>query len=121
MTGKLQVEIWSSNSYGLARRKLLRCEPMSSMYKTLSPGAIGVRADTLEAGLTAAKIGGFDGLEFPAAQVADRVDQRGPDAVKKMFIDAAVRPAAFGLPVDWRTTEESWRRDLEKLPRLARA
>src|SRR5213083_491017 len=91
------------------------------MYKALSPGAIGVRAETLEAGLAAARSGGFEGLEWPAAQVADVVDQRGAQAIKKMFADARIRPAAFGLPVDWRTTDENWRRDLEKLPRLAQA
>jgi sugar phosphate isomerase/epimerase len=41
--------------------------------------------------------------------------------VKKLFADARIRPAAFGLPVDWRTSEENWRRDLEKLPRLGKA
>src|SRR4051794_21905426 len=91
------------------------------MYKTLCPWAIGVKADTLEAALAAARTGGFAGLEISAAQVADVIDQRGADAVKKMFADAAIRPAAFGLPVDWRTSEENWRRDQEKLPRLAAA
>jgi sugar phosphate isomerase/epimerase len=91
------------------------------MYQTLSPGAIGVKAATLEEGLQAARVGGFEGLEFPAAQIADLIDQRGASAVKKMFTDAGIRPAAFGLPVDWRTTEDNWQRDLEKLPRLAQA
>jgi sugar phosphate isomerase/epimerase len=91
------------------------------MYKTLSPWAIGVKSDSLEAALAAAKTGGFDGLEVSAGQLADLVDQRGAATVMKMFADARVRPAAFGLPVDWRTTEENWRRDLEQLPRLAKA
>jgi sugar phosphate isomerase/epimerase len=91
------------------------------MYKTLSAGAIGVKTSSLEEGLGAARVGGFEGLEFPAGQVADLVDQQGADAVKKRFTDAGIRPAAFGLPVDWRTTEENWRRDLEKLPRLAKS
>src|SRR5215212_2576319 len=91
------------------------------MYKTLSPGAIGVKAPSLEEGIQAAKVGGFAGLEVAAAQLADAVDQRGAEAVNKLFADARIRPAAFGLPVDWRTTDENWRRDLEKLPRLAKA
>jgi sugar phosphate isomerase/epimerase len=91
------------------------------MYKTLSPGAIGVKAESLEAALAAAKTGGFEGLEVAAWQLADVVDQRGAVAVKKMFADARIRPAAFGLPVEWRKTEEVWRGDLEKLPRLAKA
>jgi len=91
------------------------------MYKTLSPGAIGVKMTTLEEGLSAAKVGGFEGLEIPVGIVADLIDNQGADAVKKMFADAAIRPATFGLPVDWRSTDENWRRDLEKLPRLAKA
>ena len=91
------------------------------MYKTLSPHAIGVKMDSLEAGLLAAKTGRFQGLEVPAAMLANAVDQHGAGAVKKLFADAPIRPAAFGLPVDWRTSEENWRRDLEKLPRLCKA
>jgi sugar phosphate isomerase/epimerase len=91
------------------------------MFKTLSPGAINVSVKNLHEGLAAAKVGGFDGLEFNVAEVADLVDQHGAEAVKKLFADAKVRPAAFGLPVDWRTSEENWRRDLAKLPRFAKA
>src|SRR5580765_5176200 len=91
------------------------------MYKTLAPGAIGVKMTTLEEGLAAAKVGGFEALEIPVGIVADLIDNQGVDAVKKMFAAAAIRPATFGLPVDWRSTEENWRRDMEKLPRLAKA
>src|SRR4051812_29839679 len=91
------------------------------MYKTLSPGAIGVKASSLQEGLSAARIGGFEGLEFSPSEIADFVDQHGAEAVKKTFADAGVRPACFGLPVDWRTSDQNWRRDLEALPRLAKA
>jgi sugar phosphate isomerase/epimerase len=91
------------------------------MFKTLSPGAIQCKPATLDDALALAGAGGFDGLEINASQVADLVDQHGADAVKRKFADSNIRPAAFGLPVDWRTTEENWRRDLEKLPRLAKA
>lgn len=91
------------------------------MYKTLGPGAIGCKPANLDAGIALAKLGGFDGLEIPVAEVADLVDSIGAEAVKRKFASANIRPAAFGLPVDWRTTEENWRRDLEKLPRLAKA
>jgi sugar phosphate isomerase/epimerase len=91
------------------------------MFKTLSPGAINVTAKNLGDGLSAARIGGFSGLEFSAAEIADLVDQKGADEVKKIFAGAGIRPAGFGLPVDWRTTEENWRRDLARLGRLAKA
>src|SRR4051812_45955333 len=91
------------------------------MFKTLSPGAINVTTKNLSEGLAAAKVGRFDGLEVDIAEIADLVDQEGAGAVKKMLAEADIRPAAFGLPVEWRTTEENWKRDLAKLDRYARA
>ncbi len=91
------------------------------MYKTLAPGAINVTTKTLAEGLAAAHTGGFTGLEFPVATIADLVDQHGATGVKKMYADAGIRPAAFGLTVDWRTSEENWKRDLAKLDRYAKA
>ena len=91
------------------------------MFKTLSPGAINVTTKNLAEGLTAAKTGGFTGLEINVGEIADLVDQQGAAAVKKIFADAGIRPAGFGLPVDWRTTEENWKRDLAKLGRYAKA
>ena len=66
-------------------------------------------------------LAGFEGLEFPVAAIADLVDQHGAAGVKAMYADAGVRPAAFGLSVDWRTSEENWKRDLGKLDRNAKA
>lgn len=91
------------------------------MYKTLSPGAIGVKPRDLEEAISFAHQGGFGGLEFSAAEVADLIDQHGADHVKGLFSDAGIRPAACGLPVDWRTSEANWRASLEQLPRLAAA
>ena len=92
-----------------------------AMFKTLSAGAINVTTKNLDEGLKAARTGGFQGLEFSVGEIADLIDQQGGDAVMTRFIDAGIRPAAFGLPVDWRTSEENWRRDLARLPRLAKA
>ena len=91
------------------------------MFKTLSTGAIGCNPPTLKAALGLAKLGGFGGLEIHAPAIADQIDREGADAVRKAFADAGIRPAAFGLPVDWRTTEENWRRGLDQLPRCAKA
>ena len=91
------------------------------MYTCLSPHAINVQANDIDQALAAARIGGFEGLEIPAAHVADLIDQQGVDAIRKKFTDAGVRPAAFGLPVEWRQDESRWRGDLEKLPRAAKA
>lgn len=91
------------------------------MYKCLSPSAIGVKADDLPHGLKMARVGRFQGLEFRAPDVAELIDRQGASAVKKLFTDAALRSAAFGLPVEWRKDEARWRTDLEQLPRLAKS
>lgn len=49
------------------------------------------------------------------------IDGIGVDAVKKMFADAGVRAGGWGLPVEWRQSEEKWRGDLEGLGRAAKA
>lgn len=87
------------------------------MVKTLSAGAIGISAATLTEGLAAAKSVGFEGLEFNPAEVA----LLGPAQVEDMFEAAGVNPAGFGLPVNWRQDEDTWRGDLANLPELARA
>ena len=91
------------------------------MFKTLAPHAIGVSAPDLPSALRAAKIGGFKGLEMWGPSIADLVDQHGAPAVRKMFDDGGIIPAGWGLPVDWRTTDENWKRDLGSLPRIAKA
>ncbi|MBW3621800.1 MAG: sugar phosphate isomerase/epimerase [Armatimonadetes bacterium] len=91
------------------------------MYRCLSPGAIGVKAD-LEEGLRLAKLGGFGGLEVGIGDIARRIDEQGQSAVLDLFREAEILPGAWGLPVDWRTPDESkFEADLEKLPRLAAA
>lgn len=91
------------------------------MYSALSPGVIGVRTDSIESGIAAAKKHGFSGLEIDARHIADRVESDGADAVKELFESAGIVAAGWGLPTDWRSTDENWKRDLAELPRLAAA
>jgi sugar phosphate isomerase/epimerase len=91
------------------------------MYKALSPTAVGIRPNSLQEAIDLAAKAGFAGVEFNAAEVADLADQHGLDHVRDMFSDAGIRPAGWGLPVDWRGEESKWREDLERLPRLAKA
>lgn len=91
------------------------------MFKGLSPGAIGVRANNLDEALAAAKTGGFGGVEFNPSEIADLIAAQGADAVRARFTDSGIKPAGWGLPTDWRGTEENWRAGLDALPRLAEA
>jgi sugar phosphate isomerase/epimerase len=91
------------------------------MYKGLSPGAIGVRTGSLLEAIAAAHQHRFGGVEFNASEVANLIEQEGAETVCSLFDSVGVRAAGFGLPTDWRTTEENWRKGLEELPRLAKA
>jgi sugar phosphate isomerase/epimerase len=91
------------------------------MYKALSPGALGIKVNSLQEAIDLAKAAGYGGVEFNAAEVADLIDSHGADHVKSMFADAGLKPAGWGLPTDWRNEEEKWRAGLDELPRLAKA
>jgi sugar phosphate isomerase/epimerase len=91
------------------------------MYKALSPHAIRVQANTLADAISAARRHGYGGTEFNIREVADLVDAHGADAVRAMFADAGIKPAGWGLPVDWRGDDATWRKGLDELPRLAAA
>ena len=66
------------------------------MFKALSPGAIGVRADTLVEALAAAKTGGFGGVEFNPYEIADLIAAEGADTVRARFTDAGIKPGGMG-------------------------
>ncbi|MGI4788528.1 MAG: sugar phosphate isomerase/epimerase family protein [Janthinobacterium lividum] len=91
------------------------------MYKGLSPGAIGVKTPTLEDALAAAKIGGFGGVEINPGEIADLIEAHGKNAVVAKFTEAGIKPAGFGLPIEWRGSEDAWKAGLNDLPRLAEA
>jgi sugar phosphate isomerase/epimerase len=91
------------------------------MFKALAPGAVNVKAATLQEAIALAGRHGFGGVEFNPREVADLVDARGAEAVKGMFAAGGVRPAGCGLPVDWRGDEEKYHAGLADLPRLANA
>ena len=101
--------------------KIVRQRIGEKMYKALSPGAINVRANDLQSAIQSARIGGFGGVEFNPSEIADLIEGHGANFVRDMFEKSGIRPAGFGLPLDWRGDEEAWKKGLEALPRLAQA
>jgi sugar phosphate isomerase/epimerase len=91
------------------------------MYAGLSPGAIGVSAPNLHAALEAARMGGFDGVEFNPAEIADLIDAEGAAQAKARFEAAGIKPCGFGLSVEWRGEEDAFRASLARFPRLVEA
>ena len=74
------------------------------MYKTLSPGAIGLSPENLDSALILASVGGFQGLEVNVGEIADLLEKEGAITVRERFTVAGIRAAAWGLPIDWRSS-----------------
>ena len=86
------------------------------MFTSLSPGAIGVKVDSLQQGLALAARHDFDGYHFGIGE-AHRL---GPAHVQDLAEEAGVRLSAFGFPLDFRGDETAFEADLAALPALAR-
>jgi sugar phosphate isomerase/epimerase len=91
------------------------------MYKGLSPGAIGVTAKNVAEAIADAQLAGFAGVEVNINEIADLIDIEGAKKVRSYFANSNVVPCGFGLPVDWRGSEEAWKAGLVGLERLAHA
>ena len=89
------------------------------MFKNLSPGNIGLKANFQQA-LDLAKRYGFGGIDAPLSDLGILIDQRGLPTVKNMLESAGVQAAAFFCPTNFRADEGTWEAGLKQLPRLAR-
>jgi sugar phosphate isomerase/epimerase len=88
------------------------------MFKSLSPGAIGIHGLSLPETIELAQKTGFDGIDFSIQEAATLADVHSVDYVRDLFQNAGVLPGHWGLPVAW-NKDDRWEQDLEQLPRLA--
>ncbi|MFT5366589.1 MAG: sugar phosphate isomerase/epimerase [Candidatus Latescibacterota bacterium] len=88
------------------------------MFKSLTPGAIGVKGSVEEL-ITLASQGGFQGLDIGIQAVADLVAERGVSEVKGMFDAAHLKMGAWGLPINWNGPEDVYQEGLQNLSKLA--
>jgi sugar phosphate isomerase/epimerase len=84
------------------------------MYKTLGPGAIGIRGLPLPEAIDLAGQTGFGGVTVAIVEVRDM----GVGAARDLFARAGVRPASWAVPFDWRR-DDAFESGLRDLPRLA--
>lgn len=91
------------------------------MYKALSPGAVNVKPEGLRQAISLASRHGFGGVEINPREMASLIDTHGAEAIMQWFAEAGLKPAGFGLPVDWRNEAEKWQGGLKELPALAKA
>jgi len=86
------------------------------MFKALSVSAIGVKAG-FEKSVELAGQAGFRGIYFSPADVISY----GIEKAKTHLANHYLKPASFGLPVNFRRGDEEFRKRIAELPRLADA
>jgi len=91
------------------------------MYSALSPGTIGVRVENLSQRIAAARDYGFGGVEIDVNEIANLIEANGIESVTSQFEEADIIACGWGLPINWRASEETWDAELSKLKRLSKA
>ena len=87
------------------------------MYKSIAPGALGIRGKSLVESAELARQAGFEGLDFDIKAADDLAHAQGIDRVRAIFADNEIRPGCWGLPFDWRA--DDWRDGVAELERQA--
>jgi len=85
------------------------------MFRSLSPGAIGVQVAGLGEGLALAARHGFEGYHFGLGEAASL----GVSQVLDLAGETGVRLSAWGFPLDFRGEQTAYEASLSELPRLA--
>ncbi|MFP3902922.1 MAG: sugar phosphate isomerase/epimerase family protein [Armatimonadota bacterium] len=62
---------------------------------------------------------GFSGVDFSLNACLQIVEKEGLEAVRDLFEAHGVSPASWGIPVDWKGPEDSYRETLADFPRWA--
>ncbi len=90
------------------------------MIITLNPATIG-GVPPLAQYITLAQKFGFGGVDFSIDEAMRLAEEKGLSGVKALFDKAGVQPAVFGLPIDWRGSNESFADGLQALKGKAEA
>ncbi len=88
------------------------------MFKNLNPSALGItghQSEIIELALTY----GFAGMDLNVVEFAARVKAKGMDYARRLIQSAGIRIGSFALPLEWDTDDESFQKDLKKLPEYA--
>jgi sugar phosphate isomerase/epimerase len=88
------------------------------MFKNLNPVALGISAhqsEIIELALTY----GFGGIDLNMVEFATRARLKGLDYAKRLIQSAKVRIGTFPLPLEWDADDETFQKDLKRLPEYA--
>ena len=88
------------------------------MFKNLNPGALGFRAPFLET-VELAKVGSFQGIDLNPLEMKGILEKKSVDEFKSFIKEKGLRWGGWGLPVNSRGDEKTFRENLKSLPKLA--
>jgi sugar phosphate isomerase/epimerase len=94
------------------------------MFKNLNPGALGVtghQSEIIELALSF----GFTGIDLNIVEFATQSRLKGVPYARRLFDSAALKMGltlgTFAFPFDWDSDEETFAKDMKKLPDYAQA
>ncbi len=90
------------------------------MFKNLNAGALGVtghQSEIIELALTY----GFGGMDLNVVEFATRARLKGVEYARRLFDSGKLKLGSFALPLDWESDEETFAKDMKKLPDYAQA
>lgn len=85
------------------------------MFKNLDPAALGVsghQSEIIELALTY----GFAGVDLNMTEFATRARLKGIAYARRLFDSAKIRISTFPLPLEWDVDDETFQKELLKLP-----
>jgi len=91
------------------------------MVPTLCSVTIGGAPEKLRDYVALAEQCGFGAIEVDMGSVVRAAEESSWDAVRALFDQLAIAPAATGLPVNWRGSDDEFAAGMAKLPATAQA
>ena len=90
------------------------------MFKNLNPGALGFKASFSET-VELAEVGGFQGIDIDVLEIGDLLKTKSIDEIKDLLERKGLKLGGWGLPLDFRGDEKTYRQHLKRLTGLADA
>jgi sugar phosphate isomerase/epimerase len=90
------------------------------MFKNLNPAALGVtghQSEIIELALTY----GFGGMDLNVVEFATRARLKSVEYARRLIDSAKLKMGSFALPFEWDTDDETFAKDVKKLPDYAQA
>jgi sugar phosphate isomerase/epimerase len=88
------------------------------VFKNLNLGALGLKASFFET-VELAKAGSFQGLDIDISEMEEILKKKEPSDIKSLIGRNSLRLGGWGLPVNFRSDDETFQKDLKRLHALA--